>query len=382
MASIRIDSPFSLLSETFSLEPSSGEEPLRLQMGEVLAGRMVEWIDDHHAVLQLNGQDHLIESQFPLPGDLEGHFRVEANSPRVILKFIAEEKDEFSLSGPQLRQYLPDEVEDAFVENLGNALLDLMRIGNEALPSPVQTSVKNLLALLERFSIPSSSFPVSGQMEETVLRSGLFFEGRLRSLIESHLNGQEDRVIEGDLKGLLARLKSQLEALSSPAGMPKEISSVLEETEKGLDRILQKVEGYQFLNLPSPDSDGKFFLLLPVWFQSRLRFVEMALSLPRRDSEGAGRKGISILFLLDLPGLGKISIEVRVKEKALYCRFSVSDPKASLFLGRHVPELHTRLVRLGFDPQLSLSVDSPEKMTQTFLQEIGGERNPLFNLVV
>ena len=104
--------------------------------------------------------------------------------------------------------------------------------------------------------------------------------------------------------------------------------------------------------------------------------------MPRRDSEGTGRKGISILFLLDLPELGKISIEVRVKEKALYCRFSVSDQKASLFLGRHVPELHTRLVRLGFDPQLSLSVDSPEKMTQTFLQEIGGERDPLLNLVV
>ena len=92
MASIRIDSPFSPLSETLSLEPSSGEEALRLQRGEVLEGRMVEWIDDHHAVLQLNGQDHLIESQFSLPGDLEGHFRVEANSPQVILKFICRGK--------------------------------------------------------------------------------------------------------------------------------------------------------------------------------------------------------------------------------------------------------------------------------------------------
>jgi hypothetical protein len=80
--------------------------------------------------------------------------------------------------------------------------------------------------------------------------------------------------------------------------------------------------------------------------------------------------------------LGKMSIEVRVKEKVLYCRFSVSDRKVSLFLGRHVPDLHTRLVGLGFDPQLSLSVESPEKLTQVFLQEIGGEKDPLLNVVV
>jgi hypothetical protein len=381
MNSLRIDCQFLPQLETLSIEPSSGESSLLFQMGDVLNGRMIDWIDDHHAVLQFKGQDHSIMSRFPLPRDLEGLFRVEATSPQVILRFIPEEERGVSLAGPRLKQYLPNAAVDGLIEDLGRTLLDLRGMRGEALPLSLQDSLKDLLALFEHFSIPSPASLHPEQVEESVLRSGLFFEGRLKCLIESHLKDQEDQLTEGDLKGLLIKLRSQSEALSPPGGQSEEISSLLGRTGKSMDRILQKMEGYQFLNLPPSDSDGRYFLLLPVWFQNRLRFVEMALSLPRHDSGGWQREGTSILFLLDLPELGKMSIEVRVKEKVLYCRFSVSDEKVSLLLERHVPELHTRLVRFGFEPQLSLSVESPEKMTQSFLQEIGGEKDPLLDVV-
>ncbi len=381
MNSIRIDRPFSPPLETLSLEPSSGESSLFLQMGEVLEGRMLKGIDDHRAVLQFKGQEHSIVSRFPLPRDLEGLFRVEAISPQVILRFIPEEEGGVSLVRPRL-QYLPNDAVDGLIEDLGRTLLGFRGMGGEALPVPLQDSLKSLLALFQHFSIPSPSSLHPEQMEETVLRSGLFFEGRLKNLIESHLKDQEDQLIEGDFKGLLIKLRSQLDALAPPGGLPEKVSSLLDRTGESVDRILQKMEGYQFLNLPLSDSDGRYFLLLPVWFQNRLRFVEMALSLPRRDSGGREREGTSILFLLDLPELGKMSIDVRVKEKLLHCRFTVSDEKVSLFLGRYVPELHDRLGRLGFDPQLSFSVESPEKVTQSFLREIGGEKDPLLNVIV
>ena len=380
MTSIRIDYPSPPLSETLSLEPSSGEWSALFEMGEVIEGRMIEWIDDHHAVLQLNGQDHSVQSQFLLPQNLEGRFQVEATWPQVVLKWIPEEEEKYALSGPQQRQYLPNEGGNALMVDLGKALSELAEMGNGALPFPVQTSLKDLLALLEHFSISPSLTPE--QTEEMVLRSGLFFEGRLKALVESRLKDQEGPLITGDVKGLMIKLKSQLGVLSSSGSISKEDLAIIQGSEKGLEEILRKMEGYQFVNLPSPDSDGKYFLLLPIWFQNGLRFVEMALSLPRRDSEGKRRGGISILFLLDLPEWGKISIAVSVKEKVLYCHFTVPDQQVSDFLGRYVSELSARLVRLGFDPQLGVSVDSPEEMTRTFLEEIGGNRDPLLNCVV
>ena len=382
MTSIRIDTPSASLSETLFVGPSSGEGSALFETGEVLDGRVIEWIDDHHAVLQLNGQDHSVQSQFLLPRDLEGRFRVEATWPQVVLKWIPDQEENYALSGTQQRQYLPNEGENALIIDLGTALSELGEIGNGEIPFPVQTSLKHLLTLLEQFSIPTSSSLTPEQTEEMVLRSGLFFEARLKTLIESCPKDQEAPYVAGDLKGLMIQLKSQVEVLSSSSGLSKELSSILGGTERGLDGILRKMEGYQFINLPSPDSDGKYFLLLPIWFQNGLRFVEMALSLPRRDSEGRGQGGISILFLLDLPEWGKMSIAVTVKEKALYCHFTVPDQHVSELLGRHISELSARLVGLGFAPQLGISMDSQEEMTRKFLEEIGGNRDPLLDCVV
>ena len=69
-------------------------------------------IDDHHAMIQLKGNDLLVKSQIPLSKNMEGYFRVEATYPQVILKFIPEgEMPEGEVADQQidllLKKYLP-----------------------------------------------------------------------------------------------------------------------------------------------------------------------------------------------------------------------------------------------------------------------------------
>ena len=381
MAPFGITPPSAPLSKTFFLEPSQEFSQLFLP-GEVVEGEMIEWIDADRAVIRFKGQDCLVRSQVPFPENLGGPFRVEATHPQLILRILPKEEKEVGPAWARRRQYLPNEVGNGSIEDLAKVLTELGGTTGPSLPPAVQDSLNRLLTLLKLFSISSHPPHDPDQVKTAVLRSGLFFEERLKRLIDSHPKDQGDQLIERDLKGLLIRLKSQWEAMSSSGAVPKDPSLLIEETGRAIDRILRKIEGYQFLNLPSSDSERKYFLLLPLWFQGRLRFMEMALSLPRRHPSGREQEGISILCLIDLPHLGKMSIEVKVKEKALYCRFSVSDRKASALLGPHLPDLQSRLVCLGFEPQLSLSVESTEKMTQTFFEEIGGERDPLLDTVV
>jgi flagellar hook-length control protein FliK len=77
-----------------------------------------------------------------------------------------------------------------------------------------------------------------------------------------------------------------------------------------------------------------------------------------------------------------MSVKVKMKGKGFYARFEVSDPAVSTFLSRSFPELQTRLNQIGFQPQLSISVGTTEKMAQALLSEIGEGSESLLNIVI
>jgi hypothetical protein len=375
----KIDFPSGFLSKIIRVASRSEKNGPLFRVGEILQGRVVEQIDDHHAILQIKGENLWVENHIPLSKNMEGFFRVETTDPQVILKLISEEERVDQPIASWLKKYFSS---DFSLEDFSEELLSLREMRTDAIPPQVRDTLEHLFTLFDRFSIGQPFSLDPNRLEEIVIRSGLFLEQQLRHLVETHTKDECHQIVMEDLKGLLIKLRAQLRSLFSTGGSPGSSSSVSKEIESGLEKILNKIEAYQLLNLTLSQSQGKIFLLLPLWFENNLQFVEMNISLPRFDSDRSEQEGISIFFLLNLPGWGRMSVKVKMRGKGFYARFEVSNPAVSAFLSRAFPELQARLNQLGFQPQLSISVGTTEKMAQALLSEIGEESESLLNIVI
>ena len=139
----------------------------------------------------------------------------------------------------------------------------------------------------------------------------------------------------------------------------------VEDLKQGLESLFRKIELYQLMNLNQSGGPDPFYLLIPFWMGNHLQFIELNLSFPRKKTGPAEKEGASVLFLLNLPALGRVRIEVQIQEKELFCRFMVSDPQVSEFVHRALPELNGRLQQMGYHPHLQSSVETMEILQET-----------------
>jgi len=77
-----------------------------------------------------------------------------------------------------------------------------------------------------------------------------------------------------------------------------------------------------------------------------------------------------------------MSIEVRMAGKRLYGRFLLSSDEVTSFFSGAINELRRRLLHLGFQAELCVSTQTPEKIVEFFLSEMKGNDGSLLNLVV
>jgi hypothetical protein len=186
--------------------------------------------------------------------------------------------------------------------------------------------------------------------------------------------------LEGDLKGLLLKLKLQLNSLIEQNRFPEPTG--IENLVKALDQFVDKVELYQILNLSQAESKENVLFLFPLWVQNNLQFVELNFYFPRQGAETSTEEESTIFFLLHFPDWGRIRIEARVKGKSLYCSFTVSDPKIKEFLDQALPELSARLHRIGYGVDCHVSLEKAENIAPSLITEMERWQNSLLNLVV
>jgi len=370
--------PF-LLNKPIRVELPSGVDQQIFHLGEVLKGTVIEQIDDQHALMRFKGHDLLVETRLALPEKMEGYFKVEDVHPQVILKPLWEEVGDESLVRSWVKRYLAlDPSSENLVEKLSPLLMG--KSGDNSLL--VRETAGQVLSLLKGFSMDQPHSLDANRLKEIFLRSGLFFERQLGHLIEAQKEGQIDQMVGKDLKGLLMMLRNQLNSSSLIEEPLREELPFLREIVKSLEQVVQRIEGYQVFNLNPFNPLGKMFLLLPVWFQSQFHFVEMELSLPPHESDRFEKEALSILFFLQMPEWERVVIEVKLREKVLFCRFTVSHPEAGQFLQEAFPDLALRLKQIDLEPHLSVAVEDIEKIPLSLLHDMRGEMESLLNIMV
>lgn len=326
-------------------------ENLPFRIGEILRGTVAEESGPGTVVLRLSGRRIVAETQIPLPKDVELRFEVQEAWPNVILRFIPEE----SLPSSLVKKYL---AADLPAEMLAGKLVRLFQDPPGSLPPEVHRTWK-LLEKVLRGPATSSGSSGANPWQEILLKSGLFWERKMRRLFEGGKEGLEE--IGHDLKGLAAKLLAELRAL------PEKERAPLEDLIRGLEGLKEKIELLQILNLRHAAREETISFLLPLWFGEALHFIELKLSLPHAQT--GQDEGVSLLFLLQLPAWGRMRIAVKMREKDLYACFFLSDAQGADFLRSGLPRLARSLGRLGFKPQLNLCLESPGAISATLLQE-------------
>ncbi len=375
-----IESPFLRSSNLIRLEARTGKDLPAFHIGQVLRGRVIKVMDDGHAVIRMEGRDLSVESRMPLSGGMEGFFKVKAIYPQIVLKLLQPEETGLMEAERWLKAFL---MTDPSKEGLSEKWSFLLKTVGEGITPAVRETMDRLLGLWRSFS-PSRSLAIDpAQIQEMITRSGLFFEHQLGKLIRAEHQSRFEEALARDVKGLLMKLKAQIEASSSAARASDSGSTLQEDLLDGVNDLLHRIEGAQLLHSrSSAGSQEKVFLLLPFWIEERLQLVDLCLSLPSFESDPSTDTGMSMLFLLHLPEWGKMSIEVRLTGKKLYGRFLLSSEEATSFFNGVIDELQSRLLRLGFQPEMRAFVQAPEKMVELFLNEMKGTDRSVLNLVV
>lgn len=354
----------------------AGKDLLSLQVGQVLQGKVLEVMEDGHAVLRLGAYDFSVESRIPLQKDMEGEFQVASLTPQIVLKLLP--KGDHRLDGIEKKVIFSLRT-DPWMENLSETLSSLLAQERVGPFSPVRDILDHLFKLWTSFS-PSPSFKFDPeQISKMILQSGLFFENRLRRVVESDDPKIMEKVVHRDLKGILLKLKAEIKALDSPS----EPIQKLKEVEEGIDLLLGKIESHQQLTSAYVRGmEEKISLLLPFWMEGRLQLVDLLLSLPPRERESSERSGFSMLFLLHFLDWGRMSIEVQLMGKRLYGQFFFSSDRVASFFKHELDHLQRGLCQLGFEAEMRVSTRASEKILEQFISEVKGTHRSLLNLLV
>jgi hypothetical protein len=208
-----------------------------------------------------------------------------------------------------------------------NARAELLeRAASALLPPPLQADGDKLLEGLRR----------------AIAGSGAFFEGRLAALVTRGSTAPDVRVLQDDVKAVLA----ELAALTSSA-------APLEDTRAGLvaDVLARQVDvAYHKLR------DGELRLDVPVLVNGAPADVHLRV----RDERGASQDDAAarrqVELELELPDIGHVRTSITWTPGHLATRFVVAGAEPAQTLRADLEILSTRLQALGFR-HVSLRVD-------------------------
>ena len=346
------------------LLPGKPIDPASFVLGEIIPVKWIRCLDPQRVLIQVKGKELVAETSFPLSEGAEFQVRVEQLEPRVILK-LQMPTGGGSVSFSLLKKYW---VGDPPLEMLAESWDALERAVGPSLPQEARETYARIQETTKQFSGILESGADPQALARILDQSGLNLENKLLRLIASDGKPSTQAALEGDLKGLLLKMKDQLERVAP-------------ETARQLQPPIQKMELYQLLNAGEGDP-SKLLLLIPLFFPEGLRWTEVLFSGDRKGGGPAGDPERALLFLLDLPVLGKLQIEIQIHEKRLYGRFKTADPGIGEYLKENMSRLSDRLGMAGYLADLEIRVVAQEQLQEILPARLEGFPDSLVSLVV
>lgn len=371
---------------TFPMEPrivvppGAGDIASLFRPGEILQGKILQSIDSLHAMVQIKGRTLCVETRVSLPDGFSGLLEVESIAPTVTLRLLGGSEGEALFLEDLLRKRLSSDVP---LKLLAHELSEAWMFEPEQGVTELHKGIEGLAKAFQAVSIedfPIDSGGLLSAITGAIERSGLFLEGQVRRLLGGDGREGIEALSENDLKSLALRLTRELKLLLTGTAFNPTKTASAKRLFKGLEHLIQKIELYQIFNLTHFE-DGTKLLLIPLWLGGEPQFVELGLSLGSSGQREESR-GISLLFLLQLPDLGRIRIEVTVKEKGLFATFLVFSEEVATWIDQGLDELGQKLRQAGFEPNLRVSVETSKAGAPSLIWEMAAEGPFGFSVIV
>ena len=250
------------------------------------------------------------------------------------------------------------------------------------MPASEMASIKGLPQLESwmRASESSRDYPINGERLGQLIRdSGGQLESKLQSLI---VKGAQTPSLSSDLKAILTQVAGE-QAVSGKVQSSEALRLITEASQQSLSRI----EVGQALNVLANVQGEPVRVEFPMLVGQHLINVQMAVqqqgaNTEQQDASGSANQGYSVLFALELSGLGDLRVDANVSEKAVHARIYNENTDVRHFIQENIHRLEERLQSLGFkEIYLLASPSKPDAEKQARFDELTTMRPASFSLL-
>ena len=352
--------PFSVAK--ISLQPGPDSQSLpKLFKNEIVQGKVLKSFALNTVLLLIKGRKVMAKTHVPLAEGRVLPLKVEEISSTPTLRLLG---TKFPDKGPVDISI----VKSAIKENLWGALFENIHL--YGLPKGASSLLRELM---NELSLRLFLKPPPELLRIIIDHSGLSWESKLRRLLINKKGGGDNlnRLIEGDLKGLISRFL----ALKG-------------EEEVFLKRFLTVIKEIQLLNRPGPEQDRKIFLPIPMQFPDGPFTVgQLLIHLPQKGKDEYGRQKngkdfFRITFLLDLSNLGPLRADVTLRAKEIEGQFLLTNKEAKFVIEEGIPVFIERMEERGFSIRcIECHLKDPEIVKESLIKEIIQEEGNTISLV-
>jgi hypothetical protein len=332
--------PSPVLEVAPSLYPAVA--PLALTVGEEVAARVVQQLPGGHVLIDVKGVPVDAAAPPGLQPGAELSLRVAQIQPQVVLHIVEDSPSVETQAVQVVRVNLAERAPaaDSLVA-LREALAVLTAPENV---EPPPASIAKLQTVLDRL-LPDQEPPSPERVAALVRDGGLLFEAKLARAADSGPSAAA-RVINGDMKGLVLRALTDLNA----AGPSPQAEGAV----TALARHLGGIETQQALNLLAQLHGEALTLQVPFYAgqQAATAFLSVESDGSQGGQPGGRHSGHNVLFLLDLDRLGRTRIDAHFGGSAIRVVFYLEGEESLWRVRAGLPAFGRALQGLGYEDVL------------------------------
>ncbi len=308
----------------------AGGDGAGLKPGMVFKATVVKTLDPGSVMVRINGREMTARTQVPLRQGTVVSLKVR------------------QASGPLVLQVLDQRVGGRFSPRIGRILSILHGNPWKTLlahlnqkPSALD-DLGRLKAALDGLIREPWRDPGPEMLRTVIDRSGLFWESKLRRLLETNRSGKESASLlaQNDLKGALAKC---ITGGKDNGDLIRRLFSLLEQVQR-FNHVARQEDGRLFLPLPLQLPDGETNVAQILIRPDR----EEAKQRPE-DSEG----GFRLSLVMALSAMGPLRIDLSVRQNRIRSVFMVAREASRQVILAQMPQLGQRLADQGFSFECS-----------------------------
>ena len=297
--------------------------------GERFRGTIIEVANGGRVTVSAKGNVFNAFSTEPLAKGNVYEFLVSRTWPRVELKVVSRPTPH--LSSPLGLWVSTKRGREAFVRVL-NDILTLSR-AHKGLNKTSITALEKIVDLIHVFHGEKASTLPPERIAGFLLASGLFFESRLRRLVQKAAGNGVEEQVEGDLKGVLLRM---IQALDKDGSQGKDASGLYQR----LVQLLHLIESHQILNLNAIEADLGWFWFIPFYDGGRWSCAELL-------TKKISKEAYSIWITMRLSKLGLVQAKIELAARSVRVVFYLDDRGNAELVSTNLTKLKRRFEAQG-----------------------------------